>query len=323
MEYLLLFGACAFFALQFVFQKLFERRAREGMATCLWNIFVSGTVAILFLLAKSGLPDEMNPTAFTIAALYAAAGFLCSIATISAMNCGPVSGIGVWCLAGGMILPFLYGVFSLGEPALPAKWIGMGILTLSLLPAVVTKTGEGEKKAGVRYALWCAVIFLTNGFVSIFSKMHQISPSAVDEDSFVLTGALLRCAAALVMIFVFASLARKRGEEKPLRSAFFGIGREGTTRKLFLLLVVCAAAYSVMNTLGNLLSLRCMHFMDASVQFPLLSATVTVLTALFGALFFREKLSGMTLFSLFLTVVGAGLVAGSPYIGSLFSLVRS
>ena len=70
--------------------------------------------------------------------------------------------------------------------------------------------------------------------------------------------------------------------------------------------------YSVMNTLGNLLSLRCMNVMDASVQFPLLSATVTVLTALFGALFFREKLRIPTWVSLGLTVASAmtfGLIA--------------
>ena len=73
--------------------------------------------------------------------------------------------------------------------------------------------------------------------------------------------------------------AGRKSEEHPLRSALWDIGRERpTTGVVFLLLVLAAAAYSVMNTLGNLLSLRCMNVMDASVQFPLLSATVTVLT---------------------------------------------
>ncbi|MCR4904529.1 MAG: hypothetical protein K6A33_00490 [Clostridiales bacterium] len=315
MDYLLLFGACVFFALQFVFQKWFEQRAKAGMAVCLWNILVSGGVAVLFLLVKAGLPRELNPTAFGIAVLYAASGLFCSIATISAMAAGPVSGIGVWCLAGGMILPFLYGVFFLGEPASIWKWLGMAILTLSLVPAVIRRDRKAKERANLRYVLWCAVIFLTNGFVSIFSKMHQISPAAVGEDAFVLTGSLLRCGAALFLILVSAWTAGRRGEKKPLSAAFYDIGRTGTTGKLFLLLFACAAAYSILNTLGNLLSLRCMNTLDASVQFPLLSATVTVLTALFGALFFREKLGGMTVLSLILTVVGAGLIAASAQIG--------
>lgn len=323
MDYLLLFGACAFFALQFVFQKRFEQGAKTGGAVCLWNILVTGTVAVLFLLVKSGLPDGMNPTAFGIAALYAASGLLCSIATISAMNAGPVSGIGVWCLAGGMILPFLYGVFLLDESANVWKWVGIGVLTLSLVPAVwkprASREGKTEprgERAGFRYVLWCAVIFLTNGFVSIFSKMHQISPSAVGEDAFVMTGAILRCGAALLMLLVSALIAGRRGEKRPLYAAFWDVGRGGTTGKLFALLLGCCAAYSVMNTLGNLLSLRCMNTLDASVQFPLLSAAVTILTALFGALFFRERLRGATVFSLILNAAGAALIALSPQLGA-------
>jgi multidrug transporter EmrE-like cation transporter len=56
-----------------------------------------------------------------------------------------------------------------------------------------------------------------------------------------------------------------------------------------------------------------MNLMEASVQFPLLSATVTVLTALFGAVFFREKLRAGTIVSLLLTVAGAVLVAVQPF----------
>ena len=317
MEYLLLLGACAFFALQFVFQKLFETRARSGFAVCLWNILVSGAVAVLFLLLKSGLPSAMRPEAAGIAALYAAAGLVCSVASISAMNCGPVSGVGIYCLAGGMILPFLYGVFALGEGADLLKCLGMGVLTLSLVPAV---TGGGaEKKAGtsggVRYVLWCAVIFLTNGLVSIFSKMHQISPYAADEDSFVMAGSLIRCGAALLLLLVSAA-ARKRSGEGGLRAAFCEIGREPMTGRRFGLLMAFAAAYSVMNTLGNLLSLRCMNRMDASVQFPLLSAAVTVLTALFGAAFFRERIRAATWLSLALTVLGAALILASPLLAA-------
>lgn len=311
MDYLLLLAACVFFALQFVFQKLFERRAKGGMSVCFWNILVSGAVAVVFLLLKSGLPGCMNPTAFGIAALYAAAGLLCSVAVICAMAAGPVSGVGVWCLAGGMILPFLYGVLWLNESATVWKWLGMGVLALSLLPAVMRdgKPDRSGERLSARYVLWCAVVFLTNGFVSVFSKMHQISPSAAGEDAFVLTGSLLRCAAALALLFGSAALSAKRGAKRPLREAFYDIGRAGTTGKLFAILCGCAAAYSVMNTLGNLLSLRCMNTLDASVQFPVLSATVTVLTALFGAVFFREKLRGPTVLSLFFNIAGAALIA--------------
>ena len=86
------------------------------------------------------------------------------------------------------------------------------------------------------------------------------------------------------------------------------------TARLFLVLLLSAAAYSVINTLGNLRSPRCMSVMEASIRFPLLPATVTVLTALFGALFFREKLRRGTIRSLLLTAAGAAFIAAPPWL---------
>ena len=40
MEYIYLLIACAFFSLQFIFQKLFEERTVGGLSVCLWNQIV-------------------------------------------------------------------------------------------------------------------------------------------------------------------------------------------------------------------------------------------------------------------------------------------
>ena len=79
------------------------------------------------------------------------------------------------------------------------------------------------------------------------------------------------------------------------------------TLGFFVLLIVLAAAYTVCNVTGNLFSLRCMSYMDASIQFPLLSATVIVLTAVLSRIFFKEKFTGDTVLSLLFSVVGIAL----------------
>ena len=76
---------------------------------------------------------------------------------------------------------------------------------------------------------------------------------------------------------------------------------------LFVILLVFAGAYAVCNTLGNIFSLRCLLTMDASLQFPILSAVVIVLTALFGRIFFGEKITRNTWISLAMSVLGIGL----------------
>ena len=50
-----------------------------------------------------------------------------------------------------------------------------------------------------------------------------------------------------------------------------------------------------------------MSYMDASIQFPLLSATVIVLTAVLSRIFFKEKFTGDTVLSLLFSVVGIAL----------------
>lgn len=311
MDFLYLFIACAFFALQFIFQKLFERRTVGGLSVCLWNQIVCCLVSGTFLFIKTGGAfSSVTATAFLYALLYSVSGIVCSVATISAMSLGKVAALGTYCLAGGMILPFVYGIFALGEEAGLFKWLGMAVLCLSLIPSVMQKDSSTETnspKNNLRFILYAIIVFVTNGFVSIFSKMHQISPDAMDDDGFVFLALTISCTIAMVIILAIAAWKKSRGEQKVLRAAFWDIGKKPMTAALFAVIFVFAGTYSVCNTLGNLFSLRCMVTMDASIQFPILSAVVIVLTALFGRIFFGEKITKETAISLVLSVTGIGL----------------
>ncbi|MBQ8369502.1 MAG: hypothetical protein IJY35_05955 [Clostridia bacterium] len=68
MEYIYLFIACAFFALQFIFQKLFEERTKGGLTVCLWNALVCTLVTMIVLVIRSGIPAESNGYVILIAA---------------------------------------------------------------------------------------------------------------------------------------------------------------------------------------------------------------------------------------------------------------
>ena len=76
------------------------------------------------------------------------------------------------------------------------------------------------------------------------------------------------------------------------------------TGLIFVMLLAFAALYSVCNTLGNLCSLRCMVTMDASIQFPVLSAVIILLTTVFGRIFFGEKITKYTAIGLLMSVGG-------------------
>jgi len=306
MEYIFLIIACSFFAVQFIFQKLFEKRAAEGISACLWNQFVSCAVMIVFLIAKSGIPTELNMNAVVYALGYSVCGVICTVASITAMSFGKVSLVSMFTLSGGMIIPFVYGIVVLGEENGFFKWLGMIVLCISLIPSLIKKEGKNTG-SHLKLALYCIVIFISNGVICVFSKAHQVSAYAITEDGFVLLTAFMRCAASIVLILIFALISRFKGEREVLSHAFWQIGKEKMTWKLFVFLIFSAGAYAVCNTLGNVFSLKCMVTMDASIQFPLLSAIVIILSAIFGRIFFGEKISKNTVLSLILSVAGIGI----------------
>lgn len=305
MEFIYLFIACAFFALQFIFQKLFETRTKGGLSVCLWNAFVCTIVGLIVIVIQSGLPREFNWYAFFIAVLYSASGLICGIASITAMSRGNVSSLGTFCLAGGMILPFLYGIIALGEEAGLFKWLGIAVLLISLIPSVMAKSGQSKMDG--KFAFYASVVFITNGLVSILQTVHQKSPMAIDGNAFIFLGGTIRLTASLVIILIIAAFQKKKGQTDVLKNAFWEIGRKKMTGLLFLAIIVFAAAYAACNTIGNIFSFECTKTMDASLQFPILSAVVIVLTALFGRIFFKEKFTKNTWISLALSVAGIGL----------------
>lgn len=305
MDFLYLFIACAFFALQFIFQKLFEERTIDGLSVCLWNQIASCVVGEIFLLVKTGGAfSGVTASGLICGLLYSASGIICSVATISSMSCGSVGTVGTYCLAGGMIVPFFYGIVSLGEEAGLFKWLGIIILCASLIPSVVKKSGD---KTNIKFIIYAMIVFVTNGLVSVFSKMHQIAPDAMEENSFLLLTGALRLSAVLVMMLGLASIKTAKGDRKAFANAFWNISRKPMTWLVFAALVVFSGALSVCNTLGNLFSLRCMLTMDASIQFPLLSAIVIILTAIFGRVFFGEKFTKGSVISLAMSAVGIGM----------------
>ena len=305
MDFIYLFIACAFFALQFIFQKLFEQRTKGGLSVCLWNQIVCCVVGMLFLLMKTGGAfSDVTATGIICGFLYTSIDIVCSVATISSLSCGSVGTVGTYCLAGGMIVPFLWGIFFLGEEAGLFKWLGILILCASLIPSVREK---GREKVNVKFIIYAMIVFVTNGLVSVVSKMHQIAPDAMEENSFLLLTGAMRLTAVLVIMLGLAAIQKAGGNRKAFADAFWNISRKPMTWIIFAVLVVFSGALSVCNTLGNLFSLRCMVTMDASIQFPLLSAVVIILTALFGRIFFGEKFTKGSVLSLVMSALGIGL----------------
>ena len=169
MDFLYLLIACLFFSVQFLFQKNFQKNTRGGFAVSLWNQFAVYLCMALYLAVKTR-SFAVNGTALLYSVLYAVSGLSCSIASLFAMRYGKVSAVSGFCLAGGMVLPFFYGIFWLGESVTVLKIAGILVLCASLIPSLCEKDLSGKARSRsdfIKYTLLSLVVFCGNGFVKI------------------------------------------------------------------------------------------------------------------------------------------------------------
>ena len=312
MEYIYLFAASICFSVQFIFNKLFESRSDGSYNAGMWSSLATAVCMLVYLLPAGGFRLAVSASAITCSLLYTASSLLCSGVTVLALHRGKIAVVTTYMLLGGLVLPFLWGIFAYGEALTATKGIGVVILMLSMASSLLLdmhagkQTDKSEASGGILFHFYCFVLFMTNGIVSIATTQSQKAADAVSSDAFLLLCEVEIAVAAALILLVIGLWKMKKGDQRGIASAFCGIVRDGgtMTAKLFFILLGSCALYAVCNGLGNIFSLNCAKTMDASIQFPVISAVVIVLGAVFGWLFYREKIERRDWVSLILAALG-------------------
>jgi drug/metabolite transporter (DMT)-like permease len=181
-------------------------------------------------------------------------------------------------MLGGMLVPFFYGVLFLKETLTPGRIFGTVLLSLCIVLQALLQKNNGNQTATKGknhiFLLLCIVIFLLNGMTGVIAKAHEISEKAVDEISFSILSCAITAAISLVFL-LFGGMKTCNALKETFRF-----------RPLLIMIFLGVAAYT-----GNFLHLKAASFVPASVQFPLVSGGVIVLSALASKLIFKEKIS--------------------------------
>lgn len=139
----------------------------------------------------------------------------------------------------------------------------------------------------------CLVIFFLNGLTGVIAKKHQISEGAVDEVSFTIIACALTAIFSLILL-VFDLFRNGKEKRRQLMAAL-------KIKPLWIIALLGVATHT-----GNFLHLLAANDVPASVQFPLVSGGVIVLSALVSLFAFKEKLSvkeGISIGGAFLSTV--------------------
>ncbi len=274
--YLMILAAVVLLALQFSANKLYQLRFGNAIPTSLLFTALNGLVTALLFFCVNGFKLVITPYSALMAAIVA---ILCCTYTLLGfriMSLGSMSVYTMFLMLGGMLLPYFYGVLWLDESVSVWRILGVALLAVSMIfPALGRK--DDQKNTKILFLALCLLVFTLNGFVSITSKMHQISDRLIVEpmDFVILSNGLngLISSAALFCLCFFRKMSLLK---EPLTNRSMGQ------------IAGCVALSAACSGTSYLLQLIGAANVPASVLYPLVTGGMVVLSAGAGMLFFKE-----------------------------------
>lgn len=293
-NYLTVLLSVVLLALQFTATKLYQLKfGSSPISSARFNVIVRSITTVIFLAATLIAVGGIEFSGFSLlcAAVIAAACVAYTMLGFAAMKLGPVSVYTLFLMCGGMLMPYLYGVIFLNETINTARILGIILMLLSLAMPLLDSKAEsgGKKKTPAVYWLLCAVIFVLNGFVSIFSKVHQTSQlETVGTIEFVFLSNLCNFVISLAAYLIFRSRVKGRAEPEPDDGISHGKLAAALGATLPVMLGICAVT-AVFDGSSYFLQLTGAKNLDASVLYPMITGGSVVLSALAAFIFFGEK----------------------------------
>lgn len=285
MEYFIIILAVFCFAGQFAFTKMYESAIKQTTVTALVMLVVTSAIGTILYLFIGGFRVEFSTISVIGAILFALVMIPYYMIGIKVLSLGSLAIYSMFMMLGGMLVPFFYGVWFLKESVSVAQILGIVLLTGFIILQAVSQSDPNTEKGGkqstktkIIFFVLCLAIFLLNGLTGVIAKAHQISEGAVDEISFT----VISCALTAMISLLLLALEFLRNRKEKSRQVMTTL----KMKPMWIMALIGAATYT-----GNYLHLLAANDVPASVQFPLVSGGVIVLSALisFGA--FKEKLS--------------------------------
>lgn len=338
MGYILVLIAVILLAVDFCFNKLYQSRAGVSPAAGLFFNAVQGLFTGIIFMGLNYLLDSVFQTetvkareSYEAAAGYsgledflgakleyiwlpvllasgmAICGFIYNLIGFRMMAKGSLATYTMFLMTGGMMLPFVFCLIFLGE------YSGITSLILSIVGLIIMAAGvvaqnysKEKKNTDTKLIALGIAVFILNGCVSIFSKMHQFDPNGegvvsnpiikvpenwadltVNAENFVMISGFVKFICCTIALLVVLSKNKDSFKAIPFKKV--------------IPVIALSAAASGTSYLFQLLSAG---KINGSVCYPLITGGCIVFTALGGWLVYKEKPSKPLITGIILCLIG-------------------
>lgn len=267
-----MFGGC------FALNDAYRQQQGGTLRPVLQFSLISSLAGLLVLLAANGFQLEFTMFTFILALVASLSGFgftFCSFKALGSIN---LSVFSLFSMIGGMALPFFQGILFYGEPVTVAKLVCVAFICWALLLTVE----RGKKAKGTIYYIG---VFVLNGMSGVLSKLFaEAAYPKTSAAGYAILSALCSVVISLLLLLLFF--------RKP----------EGS-RKLSFAGITLSAANGVFNRIANLILVIALTHVDASVQYPMVTGGVMIVSTLL-CFFGKNKPSKREVLSVILAFIG-------------------
>lgn len=268
-----MFGGC--FALQDTYRKM----RGSGLRISMESACIGSLTGLVVLLAANGFSLSVTPFTLVMAFCAALNSIAFTVFTFKALDVINLSLFSLFSMLGGMLLPFLQGILFFGERITPAKILCM-LFICAALGLTVTRGG------GRRGWIWYVGVFVLNGMSGVLSKLFTALP--FEKTNATAYSVWIAVCTAVLSGAVWAFLMqRKPAKDKRMTLRACGVSAVG----------------GGMNRFANLLLVIALAHVDASVQYPMVTGGVMIVSTLI-CFFGEHKPSRRELISVGLAFVG-------------------
>jgi len=245
----ILFGGC--FALNDAYQRL----RGNSLKISFQYSFVCSLASFVTLLAINGFRFEFTLFTLCMAVLSTLLGFGFTYCAFKALGIINLSLFSLFSMLGGMMLPFVQGIVFYSEAITIAKIVCFVFICIALLLTVE----KGEKtKGGIYYA----GIFILNGMSGVLAKIFTEAPfEKTSSTGYAMLGAL---SGVVLSGFVLVLFFRKKDDIPPMTWKSESVSALG----------------GILNRISNLLLVIALAHVDASVQYPMVTGGVMIVSTL-------------------------------------------
>lgn len=264
---------------------------RESDATPVYSTLYGLIVGLSVWAVALGFRLNASAITWQLGILNGVVLFVYNLAIINASRTGPFGFQSIFRLFGAVVVPVVFALIFWGEALPVMRWVGVVLMLVSFV--FINADGMVLKDVRKGYIGWVALLFIFNGAFSVLMTAQQRAMANAEGNEMIVVTFLSSALISLLWL-----VCRRRGAALHA----FRMCPKAWASVLAASVVAALAAVQLMILIGRVESL--------SVFYTIENGMVLVLTVLFSAILFKEKISRTV-------VIGIALAVGSLALLSL------